>query len=79
MKALLAQLPLLKNVLTDYRVIITFVGFILVLIIAGGIANYTKKPRKQKKKKNIIVVSQPAPAQEGEEGTETEGSAEETE
>lgn len=71
MKALLAQLPLLKNVLTDYRVIITFVGFILILMIAGGIANYTKKPRQPKKKKNVIIVAQPAPVQEGEETGET--------
>ena len=69
MKSLLAQLPLLKQVITDYRVLITLVGFILVIMIAGGVVNYTKKPPRPKTKKETKA---PAPQQTEETGEDGE-------
>ncbi|MCQ2572525.1 MAG: hypothetical protein MJ182_01390 [Treponema sp.] len=64
MKAFFAQIPLLLKVISDFRVIATLIGFFLVIMIAGGIANYSKKAHVPKAKKG---KSAPPPVQEPEE------------
>lgn len=71
MKGLKAIIPVLLGVLKDFRVIATLVAFLLVIMIAGGIANYRKKPPRPKKEKPA-----PAPKAAPKEQTEEEAEAE---
>ncbi|MCQ2598041.1 MAG: hypothetical protein MJ181_09360 [Treponema sp.] len=70
MKHFKEMMSLVLGVLKDYRVIITLIAFLLVIMIAGFIANYTKKPPKPKKKKNAPIVVQPQPEAQTEESAE---------
>lgn len=65
MKHFKEMISLVLGVLKDYRVLITLAGFFFVIMIAGFIANYTKKPPKPRKKK-----SAPAPQPQTEEQSE---------
>ena len=68
--------PLVFGVLKDWRVIATLIAFFLVIMIAGFIANYSKKPPRLKSEKPVKA----APVQENEdsEGGETASAEEET-
>ena len=69
MKGLKAIIPVLLGVLKDFRVIATLVAFLLVIMIAGGIANYRKKPPRPKKEK---PAPKAAPKEQTEENAEAE-------
>lgn len=75
MKTLKELLPVLAGVLTDFRVIATFIGFLVVLMITGFIVHYSKKPPKLKSEKKPAAEQKPAEA-EGESQESEEGAAE---
>lgn len=62
--------PLVFGVFKDWRVIATLIAFFLVIMIAGFIANYSKKPPRPKKQKAA------APAPKAQEGEASEGGEE---
>lgn len=77
MKGIKELLPVLKGVLLDYRVIATFIGFLLIIMIAGFIVNYKKRPPRPKAKKNAVAA--PAAPKQEEEKNESEEGQEESE
>lgn len=54
------------GVISDFKVIATLIAFILVIMIASFIANYTKKPPRPKKQ-SIKAAPAPAPKPQEEE------------
>lgn len=73
MRDIFSTLSLAKAVLTDARVIGTAIAVFLVMDFAVFVANYTKKPKRKKKRRvEAAPVNQAAPAPEsGEAETET--------
>ena len=76
MRDLFSTLSLAKSVLTDARVIGTAIAVFLVMDFAVFVANYTKKPKRKKKRRveaapvNQNAEAAPAP-ESGEAETET--------
>ncbi|MBP3709349.1 MAG: hypothetical protein J6I73_02940 [Treponema sp.] len=71
MRQFLALFPLFKMVLTDARVIGTAIVVFLVMNFGVFVANYVKKPKKQRRRR---VVAVPTPASENDdEASETDG------
>lgn len=77
MKGIKELLPVLKGVLLDYRVIVTFIGFLLIIMIAGFIVNYRKRPPKPKKNKNLAAAPAAPKPEEKSEGEENQEESEE--
>ncbi|MCF0242418.1 MAG: hypothetical protein HUK25_07245 [Treponema sp.] len=74
MKTIKEMLPLIIEVFKDFRVIAALVGFIFIVAIARGVANYTKRPprRKKKKSQSKSVPETPKTKDENEEPNEEE-------
>ncbi|MBC6720886.1 MULTISPECIES: hypothetical protein [unclassified Treponema] len=76
MRDIFSTLSLAKSVLTDARVIGTAIAVFLVMDFAVFVANYTKKPKRKKKRRveaapvNQNAEAAPAP-ESGEAETET--------
>ena len=76
MRDIVSTLSLAKSVLTDARVIGTAIAVFLVMDFAVFVANYTKKPKRKKKRRveaapvNQNAEAAPAP-ESGEAETET--------
>ncbi|MCQ2585053.1 MAG: hypothetical protein MJ185_05630 [Treponema sp.] len=70
--------PLVLGVLKDWRVIATLIAFFLIIMIAGFIANYSKKPPRLKSEKpvNVAPVQESGEAEGGEEASADEETAE---
>lgn len=71
------MIPLILQVLKDFRVIATVIAMILIVKFAKFIATYRKKPPKSLKSKPKTVKKAPAKAPESQEASDTqENSAE---
>lgn len=66
-------IPVFLSVMKEPIVLFTLAGFLLVIFIASGIANYRKRPPKKRKKKGTpepVVVQAPEPQEEEPESEE---------
>ncbi|MDR9858966.1 hypothetical protein [Treponema socranskii] len=74
MKDIFSTLSLAKSVLTDARVIGTAIAVFLVMDFAVFVANYTKKP-KRKKRRRVEAAPVTQNAEAASESDETESSS----
>ena len=74
MRDIVSTLSLAGSVLTDARVIGTAIAVFLVMDFAVFVVNYTKKP-KRKKRRRVEVAPPTQKAEEASESDETESSS----
>ncbi|MBQ9630625.1 MAG: hypothetical protein IJR49_03465 [Treponema sp.] len=65
MRQFFSLFPLFKQVVTDWRVIVT--AIVAFLVIDFGIFVATYRPRPTKKKKKVIVAEEPPKTEDNEE------------